>query len=267
MKIAVIDDGINPGYYPNIGDLCFDLKVNERNKIVKRIRYDKVTPSHGTTCAAIIKKYAPTAQIGSIKMISDDTFRGKANHLITALEWCVHNDIKLVHMSIGSSQVKDIELISVAVTTLLDSGCSIVAALTNTMKFSVPACLEGVFGVKTSDTLENEQFDVVEGGLYDVPFIASSKHALVDYMGIEHITPLCNSYSAPLITAQIHNILEVKPQLTGLKIRNALGLHRIRTYQELIAKTQLISQPIVIPIICVTGEKHTVLSATSELNQ
>ncbi|MFZ2539414.1 MAG: hypothetical protein WAX04_10995, partial [Oscillospiraceae bacterium] len=41
----------------------------------------------------------------------------------------------------------------------------------------------------------------------------------------------------------------------------------IRTYQELIAKTQLISQPIVIPIICVTGEKHTVLSATSELNQ
>ncbi len=267
MKIAIIDDGVNSSYYPNIGELCFNLRVNEHNKIVKRIRYDKNAPSHGTTCAAIIKKYAPNSQIGSIKVISDNTMRGKANHLITALEWCAENNIRLVHMSIGSREVKDIVPIREAVTKLLNKGCIIVAALANTMKFSVPACIDGVFGVKTSNILEDAQFYVDEGGLYDVPFIASSKHTLFDYMGKQHITPQCNSFSAPLITAQIHNLIETKPTITQLHIRNAFGLNAKRTYHELLTKTPLTAQDIDIPIICVIGERNKVLSVVPQLNQ
>ena len=267
MKIAVIDDGVNSGYYPSIGELCFDLKVNEHNKVVKRIKYDKVKSSHGTTCAAIIKKYAKTAQIGSLKIISDDTFRGKANHFAIALEWCLENQIKIIHLSIGSCQQKDVNMICDVIMKLLSHGCIIVASLANSMLYSIPACIENVFGVKTCEDLKDEQYSVNDEGLYEVPLIASSRHTLVNYRGTEDITQLCNSYAAPLITAKIYNFLEINSQLTTLEIRKALGLSRTRTYQELLAKTSFTSLDIDIPIISVIGKNPEVLHAVSTLNR
>ncbi len=268
MKIAVIDDGINFDYFPNIGKLAFDLKVNKRDKIVKRIGYDKTTPSHGTTCAAIIKKHAPNAEIGSVKVISDTTMRGYAKHLIAALNWCLDNKIKLIHMSIGSCNVRDRFSILEAVQALEDNGCIIVAALSNNMKYTVPACSESVLGVRTSAILKNEQFICDDGGIFSTPFVASSIHELQDLNGNSTITPICNSYAAPLITAKVHHLLENNNTLSLLKIRKMLGfMDGIRNYDQLLKRTPLLSEVVEIPIICVRGCPKSAQKAAAELNE
>lgn len=267
MKIAIIDDGVNVEYFSNIEKLSFNLNVNSKNKIVKRIKYNKSEFSHGTTCASIIKKYAPNAEIGSIKVISDETMRGKAKHLITALTWCLEHDIKIIHMSIGSKQIQDVKPIREIIRKLMQKNCIIVSALANTMKFSVPACIEDVFGVKTSSCLKDEDFFISKCGLYDVPFVASSQHTLLDIKGEEYITPQCNSYSAPLITAKIYNIVEQHPKIKIKELQSRFGTIQNMTYEQKLQNTPLIIETINIPVICIVGEKHKTLSATQHLNQ
>lgn len=268
MRIAVIDDGINSRYYPVIGNLYFDLRVNEQNIIMHRRGYDPFTPSHGTTCAGIIKKYSPKAEIGSIKIISDNTHKAKLNQLITALEWCKENNIRIIHMSIGSREMKDVPIISQIVQKLIDKGSVIVAALTNTMNFSAPACLSNVFGVRTSSILKDDQFLCDDCGLASTPFVASSIHELTDYTQTTHTTPFCNSFAAPLITAKVYKLLEKDTMLTPPRIYKLLGgTDKIYSYPELLKRTPLLSDAVDIPIICVDGKPTSAARAVMEMNR
>jgi hypothetical protein len=68
IRVAGIDDGISETLY-NIGRLDFDIEINHGLSADKRREYNPFLASHGTTCAAIIKKYAPNARLGSIKIL------------------------------------------------------------------------------------------------------------------------------------------------------------------------------------------------------
>lgn len=71
MIIAIIDDGVSTASTPN---LLFSLHVNAHGLI--RTFKGYIDPlSHGNICSAIIQKYSPYAQIGSIKILDSDTKR------------------------------------------------------------------------------------------------------------------------------------------------------------------------------------------------
>lgn len=268
MRIAVIDDGVNERYIPSIGKLCFDMEVNSRNEVVRRRSHSKLVPSHATTCAGIIRKYAPNSEIGSIKIISDSTMRGNVKHLLTALRWCFDHDIKMINMSIGSCDIKDAPSISDAVRALTDSGCVVVAALANNMKYSLPACLGSVLSVRTSSILKNDQFLYDNGGLFSTNFVASSLHELTNFADVIHTTSLCNSYAAPLITAKAHQCLEKDGTLSAMQIRKMLGgIGRMQPYGKRLKKTPLLSNIVDIPIICICGSASAAGRAAVEMNR
>lgn len=264
MTAVIIDDGVDCGYYPGIDKLVFDLCVNQRNKVVKR--KGKLGNSHGTICAAIVKKYAPKAKIGSIKVISDETGKGNPSHLVTALDWCTQNKIRLVNMSLGSTKIRDFEKIDSAVKRFQDSGGIIISALTNSMNWSIPACLDGVIGVRTDKTLKNDEYKADEKGLYNVSFAASSRHCLENCLNEKIITQCSNSFAAPLITALAYNELSIAPEMTAAELCKKLGGELSVEIETRIANTKLPKEELDIPIISISGGK-TNLSAAIELKE
>jgi type III pantothenate kinase len=84
IKIVVIDDGINAGLYKT-GFIEHDIEIVPELQVKYRTGYDVHKPSHGTTCAAIIKKYTPHAQLSSINILYDNPLEVGADRIVNAV--------------------------------------------------------------------------------------------------------------------------------------------------------------------------------------
>lgn len=218
--MAIIDDGINHGLYKT-GRLNHNIQITPELHIQERVDYDPFLPSHGTTCAAIIKKYAPDAILSSVKILNDDSRKGMRNQLTKALEWCVEKNIRLVNLSLGTIDYKDFIEVEKAVKYAADNGVIIVAACNNRNVFTCPASLENVIGVKCdrSGTLIGMEYIYKSFPMDGIDITACGIHDLVKYSGESKITSPCNSFTAPAITALVYNIIKNNPKMSlyGLK--------------------------------------------------
>ncbi len=204
MKIAVIDDGVNSEFF-SIGKLSFDIEILDETHIQNRENKKHIV-NHGTVCSGIIRNYAPKAQIGSIK-IMDYQKQCSCEKLIAALDWCYDNDIFIVHMSIGSSKMIDYVSIRSAVNKLAEKNIIVVAAFNNSGEITFPASFDSVIGVRNNEKLEGNEYFVNENYFNDAFIIASGTHELLIDGELKKTKP-CNSYSAPLITAIVHNLID-----------------------------------------------------------
>ena len=207
MEVIVIDDGINEKYY-DTGSLKYNLEFDKNGGIAERKNYDPFWDSHATTCAGIIKKYAPGCRLTSLKVLQGQ--EGSPKQLLNALDWCIQREDGplLINMSIGSSVFQDFEEIGNRISRLLSRGAIIVAALNNNGSYTVPACLSGVIGVATESSYHEKEYRISLGGFCRADILASSQHKLTNFQGEVCETRICNSYAAPLITAVVHNIFE-----------------------------------------------------------
>ncbi len=146
VHIAIIDDGVNQKLY-NIGELAHNIEITLDLTVCDRADYDTYAPSHGTTCAAIIRKYAPFALLSSVKIL-DGNARGMCGQLIKALEWCVDNGIRVVNVSLGTVVYTDFPMLRKAINFAYSKGLIIVAACNNRNIFTYPASHPNVIGVK-----------------------------------------------------------------------------------------------------------------------
>ncbi len=261
-NVAIIDDGINQNLY-DIGELKHNIQITPEIHIQERVNYDPFLPSHGTTCAAIIKKYAPDAVLSSVKILNDDSCKGMKTQLIRALEWCVENDIRLVNLSLGTIDYKDFIEVEKAVKYASENGVIIVAACNNRNIFTCPASLDNVIGVKcdTSGKLKETEYIYNSFPLDGIDVTACGIHDLVKYSGESKITSACNSFATPAITALVYNIIKNNPNigLYGLKEvlkQNSADAKQIEGSSYIIKKTQkindfnnYINKSIEIPII------------------
>jgi len=199
LKIAVIDDGISTNKFTK---LEFNMEIDNNCRVIEYC--DKVQDnSHGTICAMIIKKYAPDASLGSIKILQTNTKRGYVNQLKKAIEWCIQNDISLINISLGSTQSYDYLILNECVeNAYYHYGIIIVAALSNKHVASYPASFKSVIGVETHELLRGDMYYMKKNCIEGVNAIASSMHSIKN-----HISEVCNSYAAPLITAKVYQIM------------------------------------------------------------
>lgn len=223
IHIAIIDDGISEKLY-NIDGLEHNIQVTTGLQICERVGYDPFLPSHGTTCAAIIKKYAPEAVLSSIKILSDESRKGMKDQLIRALKWCAHNGIRLVNLSLGTIDYRDFNGIKEAVNYVYEKGVVIVAACNNRNVFTCPASLENVIGVRCDwqDTLKERAYMYNPFSPDGIEITSCGNHKLVKYNGETKITTLSNSFAAPVITSIIYKILRNNPDISVQDIREHL---------------------------------------------
>lgn len=205
VRCAIIDDGIDIKKL-GIDSIDFDLEITSDNKIVER-RTALRGMRHGTTCAAIIKKYYPYGSFGSIKILNSSA-RGSTAQLTTAIKWCIENNIRLINLSLGSIYFKDYIVLKSIINEAYKKGIIIVAAKSNQDMFTIPASFDNVLGVKCD--IQNK---LKKGQLYysELPFdgieiTAKGRHALIEN-GKRNLLPSANSYAAAYITSFVYEML------------------------------------------------------------
>lgn len=224
--VIIIDDGVNEQFIGNFR-LKYDLEVNSHLEIAERNRGEPAVFSHGTICAAILLKYAPAVSVGSIKVVDTRLQLGSRQHLAAALRWCLNQEPMLIHLSIGTAQSADFDEIREIVSRLYRKGFLIIAAYDNHRRYTVPAALECVIGVRhTPESFlrgagrsmgcreaerggEPEAGGTEESGVregeFEVFAQAPGEHDLTLWDGRHFRTPPCNSFAAPCITARIYH--------------------------------------------------------------
>ena len=201
MRWAILDDGVNL----ELPAIVQNLEIDRHGMVKKRI--SKSTSDHATICFKIIQKYAGTLfDVVSIKILNDDTRRGNKDALIAAFRWCMENEIRLIHMSIGTTDPRDGEEIRTLIGELTARGIIIVAANSNKGVQTYPAYENRVIGVECDATLRDDQFVYTPNALNGMMFRASSRHRIAG--GPVPITSFANSFAAPLITAQLLKLAE-----------------------------------------------------------
>ena len=212
--IAIIDDGVmvNEG-------LVFNISITEQGKaepfpVVSTER----NLSHGTICYAIIKEYCPDSQVGSI-CIMETGKRGNPIRLIHAIQWCILQKIKFIHMSIGSEEMKDNTIIKEACLEYFLAGGIIIGALSNIGNITMPASFSFVFGVKYSLILAEGQFLLEETEDYADISIGAVTHIFWEK---KYACVPCNSYSSPAFTAMLYSLMKNAKDKNTLEVRHGL---------------------------------------------
>lgn len=200
IRAAIIDDRLDPAVTPLAGDWL----VDEQQRIVPNRNGVRPEDGHATTCMRILCKYARTreAEWHAVQLLRADTWRGNAQGFARALEFCASLGVDLVHLSIGSSEERDLSLLRPAVNALLARGALIVASVSNRRVFTCPACLPGVIGVVCDPLLRDADYRPVRPDFRGIDFRASSRHALDG-----RVTPVSNSYASPVVTAKVLDLL------------------------------------------------------------
>jgi len=146
LKVAIIDDGINIDFVRRMNPDPVKMVTYrvDSGEVVMCDESRNIT--HGSMCAAFIR-----AQIHynlySIQIINQKR-KGNVENLVTALKWCCHNKMDVINISLGSVRSLDGDKLSETVNLLRDRDTFIVAAYDNRNIYTVPAQLDGVFGVR-----------------------------------------------------------------------------------------------------------------------
>lgn len=149
-KYVIIDDGTAGGLFLSENEYYVDenkkvvLCNSEKKDNLFRKRY-KLT--HGDKCYSIIKYFCPEVEFISIKIMETGE-RGSIDSFKAALEWCLKEKIKLVHMSVGTTNYIDAKKIENIIKQMVSNKMILCAALSNTNFPTWPACFDGVFGVR-----------------------------------------------------------------------------------------------------------------------
>ncbi len=202
IQVAVLDDGVFMGKY-RIPPLRWNVGIHDG---IVQDPYQSPQPhrvtSHGTVCAAIIHHYAPQVQLSSVKVIFGEKRTGNPDDLIAGIDWCLSHQIDLIHLSIGTVESRDFSKIGRKIHEAAQKGILFVAAQSNTRRYTYPACLSDVVGVRQRPIYQGAQYRMNRDACNGVEILASSAHDLPLLDGKVHKTSVCNSFAAPLITAK-----------------------------------------------------------------
>ena len=204
IKVAFLDDGIDPGFIP-VG-ISYEHYIADIHGVKASKPEDGI--SHGTVCYQIFcDNVTARYSLVSIKVLDNTTGTGNHKALVAALKWCAAQDIDIINMSMGSRQYTDFAAVADAVRQL--SRPIIVAACSNANELTFPACLPTVIGVRHCNlpTLAgtfiytHDPYDQIEIQAYAADMPVSLRDGYTVPLGGS------NSHAAPLITARVCNYL------------------------------------------------------------
>ncbi len=206
IKVAVIDNGVNPAYYELQGDsIIYDSIFDDG------IYYDPNLEVHGTYVASIITDIAPRATIVSIKVFNSSSCT--IDNLIKAINRAIlpPYSCKIINLSLGIDkdklEVKDFTSLGATINNAINAGVIVVAAAGNSGNTTsnpiiYPAAYEGVVSVGAVGTDYARQ-----------PY--STYNAYLDCVAPgDYSTKSGTSFAAPAVAAAAAVMKQAYPALT-----------------------------------------------------
>lgn len=233
VKIAVLDTGVgNLAAFKDVTKLSF---VTDNPRTARNEADPIDTDGHGTAVTSVIigskqittdgtlVGIAPNADVYSLKVFDNDG--AEMSTILSAVEWCIKNNVQLLNMSLGASE-KDPILLR-AVNAANEAGLTIVAASGNESTFSriapvdYPAAYSGVIGVASVDEFKTHSY--FSNGGNEVDFVAPGEDVRVQSLKGGTKLDSGTSYSAPHITAMLALLKERYPTYTRNQLHYLLS--------------------------------------------
>ena len=114
-----------------------------------------------TACAGIIRKKAPDAALYSVR-IFNESLMADGRALIAAIQWCIDNEMDVVNLSLGTTDVTFKASLQKVCRKAVDAGVILVAAESNDGGESYPAVFPEVIGVTGGAIHEADGFYYLE---------------------------------------------------------------------------------------------------------
>lgn len=221
LRVAIIDDGINIGVYKSIDAVTESYVVTDDLEIISTPMGNE--SSHGTVCAAIIKKYSKNIDLISIKIL--DKGKGETEKLAIALKFCIDKGITLINFSLGTIHFWGFDKIIPIIKEAKKNDIIMVCACNNRNTYTVPACLDEVIAVKQSDKLMDDEFCEYPYDYMGIDLEASGKYPLKKVDGSIEISTQSNSYATAYMTGIVSAVMVNTKDITKADIMKKLKKH------------------------------------------
>lgn len=222
VVVAVIDSGIDPGH-PAVGAVARSVsidRVGEEFEINEHAAPGDFV-GHGTACAAIIRSFAPKADLVSVRVLGPNN-RASGRAFVKALEWIAEQRIDVVNLSLSSRSDELFPIFHDLVDEAYFRGCLLVSAASNTPgEASYPSLFSSVVSVASHDIPDPWTYfynpnPPVEFGAWgvDVP---------VAWLGGGQIVASGNSFAAPHIAGIAALVRSKHQDLTSFELKAVLS--------------------------------------------
>ncbi|MCE2433724.1 MAG: S8 family serine peptidase [Candidatus Latescibacteria bacterium] len=216
IRIAIVDSGIDASH-SGVGEIAggIHIQIGEKGEVVFLDDHADCA-GHGTACAGIIRKKAPDAALYSVR-IFDASLMADGRALIAAIQWCIDNEMDVVNLSLGTTDVTFKKALQKVCRKAVDAGVLLVAAESNDGRESYPAVFFEVIGVTGGAIHEADGFYYRKD--QRIECVARGDEQRVCWLNGKHIMTGGNSFAAPHITGIIAHLLEQHPKYSVQDIR------------------------------------------------
>lgn len=221
ISIAIIDSGVNPrhSHVGGVEDGASFLPLSPGDGTVARSPDFRDEIGHGTAIAGIIREKAPDARFHAAKIFAG-SLRASMAALLAALEWAVEQNVKIIHLSLGTRNERFKEVLEPLCRGAFERGTILVAAATAADALVWPAVLDTVIGVYWNplcdeETLIHHPGNPVEFGAHGSPRPIPGRPQELNFRG--------SSFAAARVTARITQLLASDATINCQQARSALA--------------------------------------------
>jgi hypothetical protein len=222
IRIAIIDDGINPQELYT-GQIIENILIND----ALELEIDNTNPSvfsHGTICASILYKYFNNCEIISINIIQNNS-RVNITKLIKAIEISEEYNVNIIHLAVGTNDLHDYYELLPCVNKLLSKNIITIAASSKNEKITFPAYYSNVIGVMHSNFLLHSKYRLLNNNLSGVNILVNVSEEINTRSGDKINIYGQSSFAVSIISAIISKLMyESSQQLTLVKLKKELGI-------------------------------------------
>jgi len=204
-KVAFIDNKVDLMYLDTI-----DNKKNSKYEINIKddSDYDEKKLSHSTLCSKIfLNNIKANCDLYFLNIWDEKEQNANINSLITALDWCLDQNINIINLSIGSVRFADLDKIVDAVNKLHANGTIVVSAASNAKTLTFPAALDNTIGVmnisQSNDKKKGFYFRDNPADFINIACYTQNK-SFVHANSYYHLN-CSNSFATPIITAVVND--------------------------------------------------------------
>jgi len=217
VRVAIVDSGVQSDHPWVGGRLIASFQVNSERNVTPGPAHDVF--GHGTACAGQIRRFAPEADLISVKILGDD-LKANSQSLLTALRWLTTQKIHLINLSLSTMREQLALLMSHAVDDLYAHNIACVCArgYHRTGK-AYPTNFSGTVGV-TFKKLQPGRIEFRPGD--NTAFAGAGIKARVAWneSGIREVDG--SSFACPLVAGLAARLLSVRADLTPYELKSLL---------------------------------------------
>ena len=226
-RVAIVDSGVDP-QHPWVGDrlaVSYDLTKSAEGDFQVGEAEPLDVFGHGTAAAGQIRRFAPGAELISIRILGE-TLQSTSQSLLAALRWLAEQDVSVVNLSLSTMRVQFALHIGHAVDDLYARGVACVCARGyHRTGRAYPTYFASTIGVAHKRLpparVEFRRNDLVEfnagGGGIEVAW-RNGQTRIVDG----------SSYACALVTGLAARMLSIRPELTPYELKSRLKAYALR---------------------------------------